>query len=364
MVNNIKNIPSFSAQPVTHDAGTRSEKAQRTFNQNIDSFLLLLTTQLRHQDPTDPQKAHEFTQQLISFNGVEQQIATNKHLEELLSNERHNVLNNASAYIGKTVEVDQSKAELRNGFANFAYNISEKADKTNIKVIDAKGVTVRSLDGNVLAGAHAFKWDGRNDRGIIQPDGEYTIKVSTFNEHGLSMRNRSGIQGVVKEAKLDAANAPILVVNNLEIPLKKVVAVFDDKPLTQLNSSSGDLPQVAEQKMEPNFKQKELNNTVAFGKAHVKQEPVPSVIQQLAAKESPLLKPVGELERELVAREQSASSSQLQTDEIRHQKTVAEQAVTPPPLLNTALNAYSSAEPLPGQKFINNDQSNLENIIA
>ena len=64
---------------------TRSQKSSFSLAADLDSFLLLLTTQLRNQDPLSPLDSNEFTGQLVAFAGVEQQIPTNGHLEQLLS---------------------------------------------------------------------------------------------------------------------------------------------------------------------------------------------------------------------------------------------------------------------------------------
>lgn len=67
---------------------------------NYESFLQLLITQMKNQDPTDPMDASEQVAQLATFSQVEQTIQTNKHLESLLAG---SALTNASDFIGKTI---------------------------------------------------------------------------------------------------------------------------------------------------------------------------------------------------------------------------------------------------------------------
>ena len=52
---------------------------------DFNQFLILLTTQLQHQDPLSPMDTTEFTNQLVAFSGVEQQINTNQKLDSLVS---------------------------------------------------------------------------------------------------------------------------------------------------------------------------------------------------------------------------------------------------------------------------------------
>src|ERR1017187_1412865 len=52
---------------------------------NFTTFLQLLTTQLKNQDPLSPMDTNQFTQQLVEFAGVEQQMKTNDTLSTLVS---------------------------------------------------------------------------------------------------------------------------------------------------------------------------------------------------------------------------------------------------------------------------------------
>jgi Flagellar hook capping protein len=79
---------------------TASSSASSAASINYESFLKLLITQMRNQDPTDPMDASEQVAQLATFSQVEQTIQTNKHLENLLAG---SALTNASDFIGKTI---------------------------------------------------------------------------------------------------------------------------------------------------------------------------------------------------------------------------------------------------------------------
>ena len=52
---------------------------------NFQSFLTLLTTQLKNQDPTSPLDTSQFTQQITQMTGVEQQLLSNQLLQQLVS---------------------------------------------------------------------------------------------------------------------------------------------------------------------------------------------------------------------------------------------------------------------------------------
>ena len=93
MTTSLTGTPTNSfATPAITSAAKSSTAANPTastdtsaLNQNFDQFLTLLTTQLKNQDPTAPMDSAAFTNQLVSFSGVEQQIKANSQLASLVN---------------------------------------------------------------------------------------------------------------------------------------------------------------------------------------------------------------------------------------------------------------------------------------
>ena len=86
---------------------SRSNNAQQSrvsFGDDFDDFLTLLTTQLQNQDPLEPTDTTEFTNQLVLFAGVEQDISQNDNLEQLIGLESANQAVGALNYIGNEVD--------------------------------------------------------------------------------------------------------------------------------------------------------------------------------------------------------------------------------------------------------------------
>ncbi len=73
---------------VTATTGTSSTSSavnSNTLASNFTTFLQLLTTQLKNQNPLDPLDTNQFTQQLVQFAQVEQQLKSNDQLATLVS---------------------------------------------------------------------------------------------------------------------------------------------------------------------------------------------------------------------------------------------------------------------------------------
>src|SRR3954463_1904893 len=97
---------------------------------NFDTFLQLLTTQLQNQNPLDPLDTNQFTQQLVEFSGVEQQLKTNDFLSSLVQANANTTNSNAVGYIGKTVTASGVRAELANNKATWSFNLKDAATVT------------------------------------------------------------------------------------------------------------------------------------------------------------------------------------------------------------------------------------------
>src|SRR5580700_11949070 len=81
---------------------------------NFNTFLGLLTTQLQNQDPMSPMDTNQFTQQLVEFASVEQQMNTNTNLQTLVSLQQTAQDSQALNFVGQTVTVNGATATLAN----------------------------------------------------------------------------------------------------------------------------------------------------------------------------------------------------------------------------------------------------------
>ena len=151
--------------------------SRRQIASNFQDFLKLLTTQLRNQDPTAPLDTNQFTQQLVMFAQVEQQLATNQSLERLIKLQEMSQLTALTPLIGRTVEAEASAIVLQDGAARGAYMLRADATATTVTIRDTAGRIVAQSPGQTRAGRHEFAWDGRDAFGRRLPDGVYRVSV-------------------------------------------------------------------------------------------------------------------------------------------------------------------------------------------
>ena len=198
--------------------------SQATIAENFDDFLNLLTTQLQNQNPLEPLDTNEFTAQLVQFTSVEQSIATNKNLEQLVALSVTNAFTSTVGYIGKTVTAAGDTAQFSDGSATWNYSLSAPAPETTITIFNSAGIPVHSEVRAGNSGDNTFVWNGQLADGTQAPDGAYTIGVEAKDASGNTVGVSTEIDGVVTAVDLTGSE-PILTVNGQEIELSKVRAI-------------------------------------------------------------------------------------------------------------------------------------------
>jgi flagellar basal-body rod modification protein FlgD len=214
-------VPSSTAASTS--SSSSGNNATNQLSSNFDTFLQLLTTQLQHQDPLDPMDTSQFTQQLVEYSQVEQQIDTNSNLQSLISQGTSQSAAYATGYLGKTVTVAGGEGSLTNGSAQWTYNLGTAATSTTLSVSDANGNVVYSGSGQITAGNNSFNWNGQDNNGNQLPDGSYTLAVKA-SAGGTAVTTSVTSSGTVSEIDMNNG-APQLLIGSMEVPLTSISSV-------------------------------------------------------------------------------------------------------------------------------------------
>jgi flagellar basal-body rod modification protein FlgD len=190
---------------------------------NFNEFLQLLTTQLQNQDPLSPLDPNQFTQELVQFSSVEQQIQTNQSLTTLISLQQNAQTTSALGFLGHTVVVNGSTAQLANGQATWNYTASSPATAT-INVSDSTGKLVYSTTQAVQPGQQSFTWNGQTTNGNLLTSGSYKISITAKDANGQPVSVATQTQGVVTGVDV-SQNPPALTVNGQSYPLNQILQI-------------------------------------------------------------------------------------------------------------------------------------------
>ena len=198
--------------------------ADTTLAGNFQTFLTLLTTQLQNQNPLDPLDTNQFTQQLVQFAGVEQQLKTNDQLASMLALQQTAQSTQALTFVGKTAIVDGSTTLLSNGAAT--WNLGVPTDSTvSISITNSTGQTVYSNSYSVQAGQNqAFGWDGKGNDGTQWPPGQYKMIATAADSAGNPVAVTTQIQGVVNSVDL-TQTPPLLSINGQTYTVNQIKGI-------------------------------------------------------------------------------------------------------------------------------------------
>ena len=215
--------PGVNSAVTSATAGLATAVDKDTLAKNFSQFLTLLTTQLKNQNPLDPLDTNQFTQQLVQFAQVEQQLKQNDQLATLVSLQKTAQSTAALGFVGETVVVDGATASLANGKANWSLNVPKPATVT-INLRNSTGQNVFSGSYTMQAGMNDFSWDGKGPNGTQWPSGNYTMAVTAKDTSGQSVAVATEVEGMVDAADL-TKSPPVLSVAGQDFTLDKVKRV-------------------------------------------------------------------------------------------------------------------------------------------
>ncbi len=189
------------------------------------TFLSLLTTQLKNQDPLSPLDSNQFTAQIVQMTGVEQQLMTNDLLKMLVGMSDGGLAGSVNL-IGKSVTAESNQSSIADGAASFAYDLDRNATSVKYEIVNSAGSTVWSrTDASVAGGEHTLDWDGVTSAGQQLPDGgPYTLKITATGSGGETINASSHVSGVVTGVEtLDGET--VVSVGKLKIPVSSITGV-------------------------------------------------------------------------------------------------------------------------------------------
>ncbi len=173
-----------TAQPASAKAAS-AQTALGGLASNFQDFLSLLMTQLKNQDPTSPLDTNQFTQELVQFTSVEQQINTNSSLTQLIQLTQGGQMLQAAGIVGHEVEVSSAKLVLQNATGGLRFQ-APVAGPVSISIYNAQGGQIASAQVTAQQGSNDWTWNGDGSNGSTYPDGAYAATVSGTSTSGAS----------------------------------------------------------------------------------------------------------------------------------------------------------------------------------
>jgi flagellar basal-body rod modification protein FlgD len=238
IVSGTTSLPASSSTS-SSSASSANALASQQIAGNFQSFLTLLTTQLQNQNPLDPLDTNQFTQQLVEFAGVQQQLNTNDSLATLVSLQQATQSTEALSYVGKTAIVKGNTATMANSEAVWAVSVPS-ASTMQVSIASSTGQTVFTGTYNVAAGnEQPFEWNGQGNDGTQWPDGNYTMTATATDSTGATVGVTTSVGGVVSSVDL-TQSPPLLTIGTQTYTISQIESIVAPATGTTGTSSSSD----------------------------------------------------------------------------------------------------------------------------
>ena len=219
-------LPNSSSTSSASAAAAANAMANTQIAGNFQSFLQLLTTQLQNQNPLSPLDTNQFTQQLVEFAGVQQQINTNDSLATLVSLQQTAQSTQALGFVGKTAVVSGNTAALTKSSATWLINVPTASNVT-INITNSSGQTVFSATAPAAAGnAQPFAWNGEGSDGTQEPDGNYTLTATATDSANNTVAITTDVAGVVTSVDL-TQSPPLLTIGGQTFTVNQIQGIMD-----------------------------------------------------------------------------------------------------------------------------------------
>lgn len=179
--------------------------AQKTTAQGVklaedfSQFLTLLTTQLQYQDPLSPMDSTEFTNQIVQFSQVEQQINQNQKLDDLVALQLSGISSVALGYVG--LDISYISAEMNYDGSTpvtVNYSLERAAMDAKINVRDETGEIVYTAAAPKDVGRNEFVWNGKNNSGQTMPEGTYSVTIDAVDADKKPIKASTAVSGRVR----------------------------------------------------------------------------------------------------------------------------------------------------------------------
>lgn len=222
--------PASAANPSPEPETTATTSA---LTSDFETFLKLLTSQLRNQDPLEPLDSTEFVAQLASFSAVEQQINTNKKLDDLLGALTRTGIDEASRLIGRDIDFSATEIEIEQASPiSFKYDLPDGATEAKLSILAASGKIVREFPLSLLE--QEITWDGKDAAGTSVSPGNYALKIEALKDLDALEGGKLEISGLVEEAHIGNGDIMLVLDNGLMISPEDIQAIrsADTAPAT------------------------------------------------------------------------------------------------------------------------------------
>jgi len=183
-------------------------------NSDYDTFLQLLTAQVRNQDPLDPMSSDDFSSQLAQFSAVEQQVKTNDLLASLGTQMSLMGMGQMAGWIGLEARA-VTTADFQGSPISISPNPAATADRAVLVVKDTSGNVVQQQE--FTPSTDEIQWAGVDEDGNAFANGLYSFEVESYSGEELLSTTKAEVYSKIIEAKNQNGETVLVLSGGAEV---------------------------------------------------------------------------------------------------------------------------------------------------
>lgn len=190
---------------------------------DYETFLRMMTVQIKNQDPLSPMSADDFAAQLATFSAVEQQTKTNDLLTQQLAQTAQNSMVQMAGWVGKEARIAAPVHFDGTHPVSLSPNPALNADRAVLVVKDAGGNEVSRID--IPVASADYEWLGLDSNGEPLPEGVYDLGLESYE--GEELLGSTGVEyfGLIEEIRSSSSGVTALFPGGIEVSTALVSAL-------------------------------------------------------------------------------------------------------------------------------------------
>ena len=218
-------ISAISGSSAATASGTVGGATSGNGSADFDTFLKMLTAQLKNQDPLNPMEGTDFAVQLATFSGVEQQAQTNKLLAQMMSQlGGGGGLGQMAQMIGKEARTT-SPVHFGSDALTLDLSPDPAADSVTLLTLNGNGQVVSREE--IGPGSGQIDWLGRDELGAKLPDGQYSFVTESVRNGEVIREDPVGVYVRIIEAETDKDGTRLIFEGGGSALASEIAAIRD-----------------------------------------------------------------------------------------------------------------------------------------
>lgn len=211
-----------TASPTAAFASATTTDTQKN-DKNYDTFLKMMTAQIKNQDPLNPMSADQLAVQLATFSGVEQQTKTNDLLNKLLTQNTLGAMSQVVGWVGKEARLAAPAYFDGSTPITISPSPAADADKAVLVVKDQAGNEVSRTE--LPVSTVDYKWQGLGSDGNPLPKGVYSLSMESSQAGQLLGTSDVEYYGKISEIRSSANGVSAMLPGGVEALTSIITAI-------------------------------------------------------------------------------------------------------------------------------------------